>query len=77
MELVKPELARIITETLRIPTIGIGSGADCDGQVLVTYDLVGMFPWFTPKFVKPIASTGVAIREASSAFTARVHGVPE
>lgn len=53
LELVTPPVAKEITSSIRIPTIGIGSGADCDGQVLVTADLVGMFPWFTPKFVKP------------------------
>lgn len=53
LELVTPPVAKEITSTIRIPTIGIGSGPDCDGQVLVTSDLVGMFPWFTPKFVKP------------------------
>lgn len=53
LELVTPPVAKEITSTLRIPTIGIGSGPDCDGQVLVTSDLVGMFPWFRPKFVKP------------------------
>lgn len=53
LELVTPLVAREITSAIRIPTIGIGSGADCDGQVLVTSDLIGMFPWFTPKFVKP------------------------
>ncbi|HUS36896.1 MAG TPA: 3-methyl-2-oxobutanoate hydroxymethyltransferase [Verrucomicrobiae bacterium] len=53
LELVTPTVAKEITSSVRIPTIGIGSGPDCDGQVLVTSDLVGMFPWFTPKFVKP------------------------
>jgi 3-methyl-2-oxobutanoate hydroxymethyltransferase len=53
LELVTPPVAKEITSSIRVPTIGIGSGADCDGQVLVTSDLVGMFPWFTPKFVKP------------------------
>jgi 3-methyl-2-oxobutanoate hydroxymethyltransferase len=53
LELVTPLVAKEITDAIKIPTIGIGSGADCDGQVLVTADLVGMFPWFTPKFVKP------------------------
>jgi 3-methyl-2-oxobutanoate hydroxymethyltransferase len=53
LELVTPPVAKEITSTIRVPTIGIGSGPDCDGQVLVTSDLVGMFPWFTPKFIKP------------------------
>ena len=53
LELVTPPVAKEITNNIRIPTIGIGSGPDCDGQVLVTSDLVGMFPWFTPKFIKP------------------------
>jgi 3-methyl-2-oxobutanoate hydroxymethyltransferase len=53
LELVAPPVARAITQSIPIPTIGIGSGPDCDGQILVTHDLVGMFPWFTPRFVKP------------------------
>ena len=73
MELVKPEASRAITAALRIPTIGIGSGADCDGQVLVIHDLAGLFPWFTPKFAKPLATAGVAIREAAAAYVERVH----
>lgn len=52
LELVVPEVARELTEVIPIPTIGIGSGPDCDGQILVTHDLFGTFPWFTPKFVK-------------------------
>jgi 3-methyl-2-oxobutanoate hydroxymethyltransferase len=74
MELVKPDVARLITQAIGVPTIGIGSGPDCDGQVLVTHDLIGMFPWFTPKFATPIATTGLAIRAAAAEFTARVHG---
>src|ERR1043166_762688 len=52
LELVVPEVARELTQMISIPTIGIGSGPDCDGQILVTHDLWGTFPWFTPKFVK-------------------------
>jgi len=64
LELVTPPVARELTECITIPTIGIGSGPDCDGQILVTHDLVGAFPWFTPKFVTPKVKTGDAIREA-------------
>jgi 3-methyl-2-oxobutanoate hydroxymethyltransferase len=53
LELVAPSAAAEITAQVAVPTIGIGSGPDCDGQILVTHDLVGMFPWFTPKFVQP------------------------
>lgn len=53
LELVSPPVARELTAAIPIPTIGIGSGTDCDGQILVTSDLLGLFPWFTPRFVKP------------------------
>lgn len=53
LELVAPSVARELTARISIPTIGIGSGPDCDGQILVTSDLLGLFPWFTPRFVKP------------------------
>lgn len=53
LELVAPTVAAEITRTVPIPTIGIGSGPDCDGQILVINDLVGTFPWFTPRFVRP------------------------
>jgi 3-methyl-2-oxobutanoate hydroxymethyltransferase len=53
LEIVTPPVAKEITARVPIPTIGIGSGPDCDGQILVTQDLIGTFPWFTPKFVQP------------------------
>jgi 3-methyl-2-oxobutanoate hydroxymethyltransferase len=53
LEIVVAPVAKEITAKIPIPTIGIGSGPDCDGQILVTNDLLGTFPWFTPKFVKP------------------------
>jgi len=53
LELVVPSVANEMTKTVPIPTIGIGSGPDCDGQILVVNDLVGTFPWFTPRFVQP------------------------
>ncbi len=53
LELVAPAAAREITRRLSIPTIGIGSGPDCDGQILVTPDLLGMLPWYSLKHVKP------------------------
>ena len=66
LELVTPSVARELTARIPIPTIGIGSGPDCDGQILVTHDLVGAFPWFTPQFVVPKTQTGEAIRAAVS-----------
>lgn len=53
LELVTPFVAAELSRKVSIPTIGIGSGPDCDGQILVTSDLLGLFPWFTPRFVKP------------------------
>jgi len=73
LEIVAPETARQITAQLKIPTIGIGSGAHCDGQILVTHDLIGLFPWFTPKFVSPEARVADEIRKAARAFVYRTH----
>ena len=56
LEAVPARLARLISERLAIPTIGIGASAGSDGQVLVTHDLVGQFDRFTPKFVKQYAN---------------------
>jgi 3-methyl-2-oxobutanoate hydroxymethyltransferase len=53
LELVAARVAKELTERLPIPTIGIGAGPDCDGQILVTPDLLGMLPWFNLKHVKP------------------------
>lgn len=58
LECVPAKLAKLVTEKLYIPTIGIGAGADCDGQVLVYADALGMFSDFTPKFVKRFANLG-------------------
>ncbi|HST08949.1 MAG TPA: 3-methyl-2-oxobutanoate hydroxymethyltransferase, partial [Terriglobales bacterium] len=55
LEAIPAELAKSITEQMTIPTIGIGAGPHCDGQVLVLYDLLGLFDDFVPKFVKPYA----------------------
>lgn len=71
LEIVSPEAARQITGVLEIPTIGIGSGSQCDGQILVTHDLIGLFPWFTPKFVSPEARVAEEIRKATQIFIAR------
>ena len=51
---------------IEIPTIGIGSGEHCDGQILVTHDLIGLFPWFTPKFVSPEARVAEEIRQGGA-----------
>ena len=64
MECIPDLLAEKITESLTIPTIGIGAGKDCDGQVLVFHDLVGLFERFTPKFVKQYINLSPMIKEA-------------
>ena len=71
LEIVVPEIAKQITNAIGIPTIGIGSGEQCDGQILVTHDLIGLFPWFTPKFVSPEARVADEIRKAARAFIER------
>ena len=68
LEIVVTEIAKQITKAIDIPTIGIGSGKHCDGQILVTHDLIGLFPWFTPKFVSPEARVADEIRRAATAF---------
>lgn len=62
-------LARAITETIAIPTIGIGASPACDGQILVTEDLVGLFSDFTPKFVKRYAELGQQIADAAKSYS--------
>ena len=71
LEIVVADIAKRITNTIGIPTIGIGSGKHCDGQILVTHDLIGLFPWFTPKFVSPEARVADEIRRAARAFIER------
>ena len=71
LEIVAPDTAKMISQAIAIPTIGIGSGKECDGQILVTHDLIGFFPWFTPKFVAPEAKVAEQIRNAARAFVAR------
>jgi 3-methyl-2-oxobutanoate hydroxymethyltransferase len=68
LELVTPPVAQELTKAFPIPTIGIGSGPDCDGQILVTPDLIGMFPWFTPRFAKPRANCAAEIKTAVAAW---------
>ena len=72
LECIPAELARIITSQLRIPTIGIGAGPHCDGQVLVVNDLLALDTSFTPKFVKRFAEVGEAIRGAIAAYADEV-----
>ena len=72
LELVPAPLARLITERIGIPTIGIGAGPDCDGQVLVFHDMVGLFSGFTPTFVKRYTEAGAAIRKAVERYAEEV-----
>lgn len=64
LEGIPRKLADLVTERLTIPTIGIGAGNGCDGQVLVYQDMLGMFSDFTPKFVKRYANTGEVMKDA-------------
>ena len=72
LECVPQELAEYISEIVSIPTIGIGAGKGCDGQVLVYQDMLGMYSDFTPKFVKKYAETGVAMNEAFTKYSEEV-----
>lgn len=72
LECVPADVAREATQKLSVPTIGIGAGADCDGQVLVYQDILGMFDDFKPKFVRRFAQAGAIMQEAFKAFDREV-----
>jgi 3-methyl-2-oxobutanoate hydroxymethyltransferase len=72
IELVHAPVVKAITQKLSIPTIGIGSGKDCDGQILVVNDLIGTFPWFTPKFVQPKLNAATQIKTAIAEWMAQI-----
>ena len=72
LECVPARLAELVTGQLQIPTIGIGAGNVCDGQVLVYQDMLGMFSEFTPKFVKRFADVGEVMKEAFRAYCREV-----
>ena len=73
LEKIPAELAELVTAGLTIPTIGIGAGPACDGQVLVTNDLLGMFEKFVPKFVKQYANVKAVIDQAVKGYIEDVH----
>ncbi|MBN1405267.1 MAG: 3-methyl-2-oxobutanoate hydroxymethyltransferase [Candidatus Omnitrophica bacterium] len=72
LECVPDEISKIITSKVSIPTIGIGAGADCDGQVLVTHDVLGFYKKFTPKFAKKYADISLDIKNAVEQFKKEV-----
>jgi 3-methyl-2-oxobutanoate hydroxymethyltransferase len=74
LEGIPMELAKKITATLKIPTIGIASGPHCDGQVLVLYDLLGMNPDFNPRFLKKYAELGASVPKAVQDYVKDVKG---
>ena len=75
LECVPDKLAELITKKINIPTIGIGAGPGCDGQVLVTYDLLGLFPKFVPKFVKQYVNLFPLIEDAVKNYIKEVGSV--
>ena len=83
LEAIPAPLAAAITARVSVPTIGIGAGADCDGQVLVLHDMLGLYSEFTPRFVKRYAELGTLMEQAvrdyaeevrSGAFPTPAHG---
>jgi 3-methyl-2-oxobutanoate hydroxymethyltransferase len=74
LESIPTQLGELVSQRLSIPTIGIGAGPGCDGQVLVTHDLLGLFDRFTPRFVKQYANIHQTMEEAFSGYKREVEG---
>jgi 3-methyl-2-oxobutanoate hydroxymethyltransferase len=72
LELTPAPLSKLITERTSVPTIGIGAGVDCDGEVQVLYDILGLFPDFTPRHTKRYADIGASVRQAAQTYLAEV-----
>jgi 3-methyl-2-oxobutanoate hydroxymethyltransferase len=64
LECVVAEVAAEVTASVGVPTLGIGSGAGCDGEIRVTHDLLGMFPWFKPPFAETLIDSAAGVRQA-------------
>jgi 3-methyl-2-oxobutanoate hydroxymethyltransferase len=75
LELVAPKVAKEVTQAVPIPTIGIGAGPDCDGQILVTPDLLGMLPWYNLKHVKPKLNAAEQMRAVVKEWQTGVQAV--
>jgi len=75
LELVTPRVAKELTQRIPIPTIGIGAGPDCDGQILVTPDLLGMLPWFNLKHVRPKLNAAEQMRTVVKEWKQGVEGL--
>jgi len=74
LEMITEEVARVITKTVSVPTIGIGSGRYCDGQVLVLHDILGLYPRFVPKFAKRYVDLASTIKAAVADYASEVRG---
>jgi 3-methyl-2-oxobutanoate hydroxymethyltransferase len=72
LEAVPRAVAKLVTESVGVPTIGIGAGPDCDGQVLVCYDFLGLFQGFVPRFVKRYAELAGSVETAARAYVSEV-----
>jgi len=73
LESIPTEVTKIIAEKIKIPLIGIGAGPDCDGQVLVLYDILGLFDKFEPRFIKKYANLNKEILKALKTYKAEIH----
>ena len=74
LELIPAKLARRITDELTVPTIGIGAGRNCDGQVLVLYDILGCDSGFAPKFLRKYDNFSQRVNDAVKSFADEVRG---
>lgn len=72
LESIVPAVATLITRSLSIPTVGIGAGSGCTGEIAVVHDLTGFYPWFTPPFARPKADFAGQLRHAAEAYAAEV-----
>ena len=72
LEMVKPEAAKLVTAAVEIPVIGIGAGPDCDGQILVFTDVLGLTPGYVPGFVQTFADAGAVFRQGLGDYAAAV-----
>lgn len=74
LECIPAKLASVLTRSISIPTIGIGAGGDCDGQILVTHDILGITTGYVPRFAKQFAQVGKQIVDAATAYRDAVRG---